>query len=177
MPLHATTQRAKQKRSGRRSCRLREMRHARMPSTRRRVYLDAAAAWLKKPWPQKLSDAVGECRDAMASPITYSSAAGILRTGGKLADAVDHAADAAGQPEARRRQRRSEVRKAAAGEVAEHTDEAAARRLLQDAPEANASGVDRHGQYTDGMGNVHAGGVPPYQTSIPRYRPEQRFPR
>ncbi len=66
----------------------------------------------------------------MASPTTYVPAAGILRTGGKLADAVDHAADAAGA--AGKRGAKAAAKrsgKAAAGEVAEHTDEAAARGL------------------------------------------------
>ena len=92
--------------------------------------LDAAAAWLKKPWPQMLGDTVESVGDAMASPTTYVPAAGILRTGGKLADAVEHTADAAGavgKRGAKAAAKRSG--KAAAVEVAEHTDEAAARRL------------------------------------------------
>ena len=101
--------------------------------------LDAAAAWLKKPWPQKLGDAVESVGDAMASPTTYVPAAGILRAGGKLAEAVEHTADAAGvvgKRGAKAAAKRSGT--AAVGEVAEHTDEASARRLLKEAREAEA---------------------------------------
>ncbi|MBL9006094.1 MAG: hypothetical protein JNJ46_17705 [Myxococcales bacterium] len=101
--------------------------------------LDAAAAWLKKPWPQKLGDAVESVGDAMASPTTYVPAAGILRTGGKLAEAVEHTTDAAviGKQGAKAAAKRTS--KAAADEVAEHTDEAAARRLLRETREAGAT--------------------------------------
>ena len=129
--------------------------------------LDAAAAWLKKPWPQKLGDAAESVGDAMASPTTYMPAVGILRTGGKLADVVEHTADAAGAVGKRGAKAAAKrTGKAATGEVAEHTDEAAARRLLREARKERV-GVDRRGQYTDGMGNTHAGGVPPQETSIP----------
>ena len=70
----------------------------------------------------------GERRDAMASPTTYVPAVGILRAGGKLADAVEHTAYAAGT--IGKRGAKAAAKRtggAAAGEVAEHTDEAAAR--------------------------------------------------
>ena len=88
----------------------------------------------EKPWPQKLGDAAESVEDAMASPTTYVPVAGILRTGGKLAEAADHAADAAGAV-AKRGAKAAAKRSgtAAVGEVAEHTDEAAARGLLKEA--------------------------------------------
>jgi hypothetical protein len=96
--------------------------------------LDAAAAWLKKPWPQKLGDAAESVGDAMASPTTYVPAAGILRAGGKLVEAVEHTADAAGAIGKRGAKAAAKrAGKAATVEVAEHADEAAARRLLHEA--------------------------------------------
>jgi 5-methylcytosine-specific restriction endonuclease McrA len=56
--------------------------------------LDAAAAWLKKPWQQKLGDAVESVGDAMASPTTYIPAAGVLRRGEIAVDAIEDAAKA-----------------------------------------------------------------------------------
>ena len=70
MPLHATTPAREAESVGQKILSTARNATREDANTRRRVCLDAAAAWLKKPWPQKLGDAVGECRDAMASPTT-----------------------------------------------------------------------------------------------------------
>ena len=100
--------------------------------------LDAAVAWLKKPWPQKLGDAVESVGDSMASPTTYLPAVGILRKTDNLVEAVEHTTEAAviGRRGVKAATKRTS--KAAADEVAEHTDEATARGLLKEVREAEA---------------------------------------
>jgi hypothetical protein len=85
--------------------------------------LDAATTWLKKPWSQKLGDAVESVGDAMASPTTYWPGIGMLRRGDALVDAAEHAADA-GSMAAKQGQKAAakQARRRATEDVAGHAE-------------------------------------------------------